>query len=196
MEGAGALNYIGQDSFKSGYIAARILHDNGVSGKDIALFHTENTVQSQGIQMQRRLEGFKTYMTEKHCELKLHHVLLTQNTDDDETILGDFFNRFPQIVYGVVFNSRIYRVGEYLAKHGIVLQRLIGYDLLLKNVELLKEGVIDYLIGQRPGLQGYEGVKVLVDKVVFKRDVKQYQYMPIDILIKENIDYYVESYKL
>ena len=73
---------------------------------------------------------------------------------------------------------------------------LIGYDLLPQNIALLKDGVIDYLIGQRPAMQGYSCIKMLTDKVVFKREVEPLRYMPVDILMKENIDYYVESYNL
>ena len=36
------------------------------------------------------------------------------------------------------------------------------------------------------------GVKALCDHVVFKKSVEPVKYMPIDILIKENIDFYFE----
>ena len=45
-------------------------------------------------------------------------------------------------------------------------------------------------------MQGYSCIKMLTDKVVFKREVEPLRYMPVDILMKENIDYYVESYNL
>jgi len=35
-------------------------------------------------------------------------------------------------------------------------------------------------------------VKALCDHVVFKKSVEPVKYMPIDILIKENIDFYFE----
>ena len=41
-------------------------------------------------------------------------------------------------------------------------------------------------------LQGYCGVKALCDHVVFKKSVEPVKYMPIVILIKENIDFYFE----
>ena len=69
---------------------------------------------------------------------------------------------------------------------------LVGYDLLQKNVEHLKNGEVNYLIGQRPGLQGYCGIKALCNHVVFKKPVTAVKYMPIDILMKENIDFYFE----
>lgn len=69
---------------------------------------------------------------------------------------------------------------------------LIGYDLLPSNVELMKEGFVTCLIGQRPSLQGYCGVMTMCDHVVFKKQVEPLRYMPVDILIKENIDFYFE----
>lgn len=69
---------------------------------------------------------------------------------------------------GAVFNSRVYQVAGYLHEAGRRLKGLLGYDLLQKNVDYLRSGEVSSLIGQRPGLQGYLGVKALCDMVVFK----------------------------
>lgn len=87
---------------------------------------------------------------------------------------------------------RVYQVADYLQKKNLKLDALVGYDLLQKNVEHLKNGEVNYLIGQRPGLQGYCGIKALCNHVVFKKPVTAVKYMPIDILMKENIDFYFE----
>lgn len=196
VEGAGALTYIGQDSFRSGYIAARIFYDTGFNGHEIVLLSTEKNPDSQELQMQRRLEGFNAYVQEHHLNIKMHDVTLKKDGEENNQIMDEFFAGHPSVCGGVVFNSHVYRVGEYLKKRNRSLKSLIGYDLLPRNVELLKDGVINYLIGQRPAMQGYSSIKMLVDKLVFKRDVQPRWYMPVDILIKENIDYYVESYNL
>ena len=111
---------------------------------------------------------------------------------DARLTLEDFFAAHPKAVLGAVFNSRVYQVAGYLQETGHHLEGLVGYDLLPKNVEYLKSGEVNYLIGQRPGLQGYCGVKALCDHVVFKRPVTGVKYMPIDILMKENINFYFE----
>ena len=80
----------------------------------------------------------------------------------------------------------------WLHEKGWKLAGLVGYDLLHKNTEFLKTGEVTFLIGQRPSLQGYCGVKTLCNHVVFKRPVTAVKYMPIDILMKENIDFYFE----
>lgn len=196
VEGVGPLTYVGQDSFRSGYIAARIFCDTRVDDQEIVLLSTEKNPDSQELQMQRRLEGFNTYIQEQHLNIKMYDVILKKDGDENDQVLDAFFETHPTVSGGVVFNSRVYRVGEYLKKRNRPLKSLIGYDLLPQNVKLLKDGVINYLIGQRPAMQGYSSIKMLVDKLVFKREVPPLCYMPVDILIKENIDYYVESYNL
>ena len=195
MEEVDALTYIGQDSYKSGYIAAKILMRNYSvgEGQELVLFLSNNKDNPAEIQMQRRLKGFMSYITEEYNNLTIHEVVLNKsNQENNQQTLDEFFQAHPKAVLGVVFNSRVYQLGEYLRHAGRSMKGLIGYDLLKANVDLLKSGDVHYLIGQRPGLQGYCGVKALCDHVVFKKAVDSVKYMPIDILIKENIDFYFE----
>lgn len=193
IEEASALKYIGQDSYKSGYIAAKILMRNHSEGQELALFFSNNKENPAEIQMQRRLNGFMQYITEEHAGMVTHDVILNK-TDlaQNKEVLESFFRSHPQVTLGAVFNSRVYQVGNYLKETGRSMTGLIGYDLLQNNVSLLKSGEVTYLIGQRPELQGYCGVKSLCDYMVFKKSIKPVKYMPIDILMKENIDFYFE----
>lgn len=195
MEEANALTYIGQDSYISGYIAAKILMRNYQEGEDqeLVLFLSNSKDNPAEIQMQRRLGGFMKFLKEKYEHLPVHEVILNKsNQEDNKETLDAFFHLHPKAVLGVVFNSRVYQLGEYLRDAGMSLTGLMGYDLLKANVDLLKSGDVHYLIGQRPGLQGYCGVKALCDHVVFKKAVDPVKYMPIDILIRDNIDFYFE----
>lgn len=193
IEEAKALIYIGQNSYKSGYIAAKILMRNYSEGQEIALFLNNNKNNPAEIQMQRRSEGFMSYLSEEYKNIVTYDVILNKdNPEENDKILDTFFREHPKATLGGVFNSRVYQVGRYLQKNGKSMKGLIGYDLLKDNVNLLKSGEVTYLIGQRPGLQGYCGVKALCDNIVFKKTVEPLKYMPIDILIKENIDFYFE----
>lgn len=193
IEEANALKYIGQDSYKSGYIAAKILMRNYTVGQELVLFLSSNKDNPGEIQMRRRMDGFMSYIAEAHHDMTTYDVVLNkQNPEKNTEILNNFFEHHPQATLGAVFNSRVYQLGKYIQETGRKMNGLIGYDLLRDNVELLKSGEVTYLIGQRPGLQGYCGVKALCDHVVFKKAVDPFKYMPIDILIKENIDFYFE----
>ena len=193
IEQTHALCYIGQDSKTSGYIAAKILMRSYEKGQELVLFLNNQKNNPAEIQMQRRLEGFMQYLSEEHKDLIIHDIVLhKEDTDGNRRILDAFFKEHPQAVLGAVFNSRVYQVASYLHEKGWKLAGLVGYDLLHKNTEFLKTGEVTFLIGQRPGLQGYCGVKTLCDHVIFKRPVTAVKYMPIDILMKENIDFYFE----
>lgn len=197
IEDTGSMMYIGQDSFQSGYIAGKILMNDYTRDKEIVLFISEYDQNSFEVQMQRRLEGFMKYISEECDHLIIHEVKLRgKDYNEDKLALEQFFNEHPLVKMGISFNSRIYQVGQFLEENNIRFSGLIGYDLLPQNVELLNKGIVTLLIGQRPGLQGYCATKVLADKIVFKRDISPMKYMPIDLIIKENIKYYVESYNL
>lgn len=162
-------------------------------GQELALFLNNQKNSPAEVQIQRRLEGFMQYLAAEHKNLTIHDVVLhKEDTAANEKVLDAFFSGHPKATLGVVFNSRVYQVADYLQKKNLKLDALVGYDLLQKNVEHLKNGEVNYLIGQRPGLQGYCGIKALCNHVVFKKPVTAVKYMPIDILMKENIDFYFE----
>lgn len=190
VEQAHAICYIGQDSQVSGYIAAKLLMNRCKAGEELALFLSSQSKNSHEIQMRRRLSGFQRYLLEHDLSIPVHEVVLQK--DDaaiNRVILEAFFLAHPQAVWGAGFNSRIYQVAAYLQTSGYRLKGLVGYDLLQRNVAFLQSGHVDWLIGQRPALQGYCGVKSLCDYIVFKKPVLPVQYMPVDLLMKENVEY-------
>lgn len=142
--------------------------------------------------MQRRLDGFMSYIAEEYNNLVIHEVVLNKSDQESNQQTLDEFSGHIRRLRWELYLIGVYQLGEYLCHAGRSMKGLIGYDLLKANVELLKSGDVHYLIGQRPGLQGYCGVKALCDHVVFKKSVEPVKYMPIDILIKENIDFYFE----
>ena len=84
----------------------------------------------------------------------------------------------------------MYVIGEYLQKRGKKGFNLMGYDLLERNVNCLKQGSVFFLIAQQPALQGFNGIKTLCDYLILKKEVQPEHLMPIDLLTKENIEFY------
>jgi len=87
-------------------------------------------------------------------------------------------------------NSRVFQIAQYINSRSIKGVKLIGYDLLPDNVRFLKEGKIDFLISQRPEEQGYTAVITLFNNLFLNKEIPRKHFMPIDIIAKENIDYY------
>lgn len=101
IEEAKALKYIGQDSYKSGYIAAKILMRNYQQGQELILFLNNNKDNPAEIQMKRRLEGFMKYISEEHKDIAIHEVILNKNNPEkNNEILSDFFRKHPKAHWG------------------------------------------------------------------------------------------------
>lgn len=190
---ADALSYFGMDSLQSGYLAAKLLLADIEPQNDIAVFKINRYGNVGSNQSDLRYQGFLKYVEEN---LPGHHlrVVMLHPSDDRLNLqtIRDFFIQYPWIKEGITFNSRVFRIACYLDDLQLSHIRLLGYELLLPNVKALKEGKIRYLISQRPELQGYRGMKALCEYKVFKKAVPRRNFMPIDILTAENIDYYTD----
>ena len=66
----------------------------------------------------------------------------------------------------------------------------MGYDMVAKNAECIKKGSISFLIAQHAYQQGYSCVDALFRTIVLKKKVQPVNYMPIELIMKENIDFY------
>jgi LacI family transcriptional regulator len=55
---------------------------------------------------------------------------------------------------------------------------------------LLKNGKIDFLICQKPEAQGFTAINLLFDHLIKKELVMVENYISIDIITAENLDYY------
>ena len=65
------------------------------------------------------------------------------------------FPENPQVYVRHHVQLESVHIGEYLIGHNMKNFKLIGYDLLHRNVSCLKEGAVDFLIAQQPTAQGY-----------------------------------------
>ena len=97
---------------------------------------------------------------------------------------------FPKEMTGRNF---FLHVGNYLKARGMQKVKLVGYDLIERNTQLLSDGVITALVAQRPERQGYDGIKSLCNHLLFKQNPEKVNLMPIDILLKENLKYYLNN---
>ncbi len=187
-----ALSFFGQNSHQSGHFAARMLMLlAGKDAQEIAIFRKINEGIVGSNQQERREIGFREYMKQNHPACHIWELNLHAKRDSEDTqMLDDFFAAHPTLKNGITFNSKAYIIGEYLQKKQLTDFNLVGYDLLQRNVECLKQGSIFFLIAQQPTLQGFNGIKYLCDHLILKKKVPHVNFMPIDLLTKENIDFY------
>ena len=191
IEEAGFLTYYGQNSFQSGYIVAKLLQKTAPDDTEVLLIRTQRKQGAVSNQTFNRYQGFMKYLEEYKLDKKL---ITMELKDDDENanleLLRQVFAKNPTLKAAVTFNSKVYRLAMHLETLGRKEVRLFGYDLLKKNVDYLQKGTIACLIAQRPDKQAYYSIRDLCKELIFKQKISRINYMPIDILLKENIEYY------
>ena len=195
IEGASPLAFFAQHAIMSGYFTAGIVLPLRLRyGEKVAIFETSRKNLTGSNQQVSREEGFRKWISENSSPVSILKVSLPpeRDKDYDANILGDFFSKNPDVKTGVIFNSRAYAVGEYLRDNSIKDFDLTGYDLLPRNVECLKGGWISRLISQRPHQQGYEAVRALCSELILRKETRSENLMPIDLLTKDNIDFYIQ----
>lgn len=192
------LAYFGADSHMSGLIAAKLmLKEIGKSG-DIIIGKIKYKGTSNSVQMETREQGFIDYLNQNKFSGQIHYLEIdSEYTESVLKRLKDVLINVGNEVGAIVFNSRIYELVDLFKKYGCndKVFKLIGYDSIQKNVEALKSDQVLFLISQRSMQQGYDAIKSLTNYLLFSKNINKTNFMPIDILMKENIEYY-KNYKL
>lgn len=188
------LTYYGQNSFQSGYVAAKLLLSGVKSKIQILVIRTKRkgSVSNQTIS---RYEGFIQYINDNQLNDVVELINIEFDNTDEDSNLGLLRNAIREnenIRGAITFNSKVYRLAMHLVSLNKTDINIIGYDLLKKNVSYLQQGIINFLIAQRPDKQAYFSVRDMCRELIFNQEIKKINYVPIDILLKENIEYYLQ----
>ncbi len=191
VEGADFLAYFGQPSFQSGYVGAKTLMLQVKDNQNVLLFRTLRKGFIGANQTLQRQEGFLSFLSEYRPNVSVINVeLQAGNSELNELLMKQAFDERNQVGAAVIFNSTAFNIASFLERSDIHNVVLLGYDALARNVHYLKQGQISMLIAQRPETQSYNGIKALFNYSVLKQSVNHINYMPIDLLYKENVDFY------
>jgi LacI family transcriptional regulator len=186
------LGYIGQDSYQSGMVAAKLVHYGQANPCSIAVAHIDEELNNAQ-HLIKKEQGFRNYFLQNNLghQYKILRVELNRSSQSgfikklDETIENNVDLR--QIF---VTTSQAFDIAKYLEQRHIKNIKLIGYDLIPPNLYYLEKGDISFLINQNPKGQGYWGINQLAEHLVFKREVPMLKYLPLDIVTAENLNYF------
>lgn len=186
------LSFFGQDSFSSGYFAAKMLMLLAANDKQIMLMKQMKEGRVSSKQQENREIGFRNYMRGHFPEVEILELDLPLDKDKSEysDILTAFFDEHPDVHHCITLASKAYLVGEFLLYTKRTDVKIMGYDMVPKNAECLRKGSISFLIAQHAFMQGFHCIDALVKSIVLKKEIKPVNYMPIELLTKENVDFY------
>ncbi|MCR4852645.1 MAG: LacI family DNA-binding transcriptional regulator [Prevotella sp.] len=186
------LTFYGQDSFSSGYFAAKMLMLIARDEKEIMLMKLTKNGKVASKQQANREVGFRNYMSNFYPAVKIVDLDLPMEEDRSnyDVILEQFFNEHPLVHHCMTMCSKAHIVGDFLLRTQRKDIQIMGYDMVGKNEVCLRQGSISFLIAQHAYMQGYNCVDTLFKAIVLKQEVEPVNYMPIELLTKENVDFY------
>ena len=191
------LCYVGPDSYQSGRLAARLLALHCSRGDKVLMIPLEKDFKNAHHMLEKE-RGFRDSFQEIAPEVSV--ITCEFETYNDSHLLAAFLSRKLQhhpTLKGIYTSaSRIDKIAAYFAAENIEHIKLIGYDSLVNNLKYLHEGKIHYLINQNPALMGYLGFINLCKYLVFKSVPQKLNYLPLDVILPENVSYYDNHYLL
>ena len=186
------LSFFGQDSFCSGYFAAKMLMLVAAQEKRIMLMKQTKDGKVTSKQQDNREVGFRHYMKDHFPAVQIVELDLPLEADRSEydAMIESFFNKHPEVHHCITMCSKAHIVGDFLLRTNRKNVQIMGYDMVGKNANCLRQGSISFLIAQHAFMQGYNCVDTLFKAIVLKQKVDPINYMPIELLTKENVDFY------
>ena len=186
------LSYIGQDSYKSGFLAGKLIHYGQPEPCSILIAHLDEEI-TNAAHLEKKEQGFRNYFSQNNLSEKYNIVKANLIRPDYASFvkqLDSLFENNPDLKSIFVSTSKAYEIADYLEKRHIHHVKIVGYDLVPKNLGFLENDLISFLINQNPKGQGYWGLNILADHLIFKKEVPVLKYLPLDVVTKENASYF------
>ena len=179
--------------YQSGYLCADILTDGRRVPEKVYVVRIARDKKGLSDPTVTRRQGFVDYMGEHHPDVAVDNIFIDpkdKNAIDDT--LDAVFENSPKDKYIVMFNSRVHLVADYIRRKGLTGCRVIGFDVLDRNLAFLRSGQVQVLIAQHTDTQTVAAVNALVDYLLMgKKPIKKDNYTQMDILNRYNCDYYM-----
>jgi LacI family transcriptional regulator len=179
------ISFIGQDAYMSGYVGAKLMNYLLYNTKEVVTFK----FLPEDYHINERINGFVDYFKNNKVNVKIYDIKGHDLSDSTYEQIDNVIKSTPQL-NGIFFPTAL----TYLAARSLESVNrkvyLIGYDLLNENKKYLKNDLIDFIIDQEPYKQGYEGIYILYKHIILKEKIKNKILLPINIVMKENLEYF------
>ncbi len=194
IEGTDALCYIGQDSYQSGVLAGRLLNFGLNDGDQAMVVNLDKEVHNAR-HLQAKQEGFKDFFNKLDKKSIEIHAAIFEDFDNPAKMKAwakAQFIKYPRLNGFFVTNSRAFKLVRALEPHLQEKVKVVGFDLIEPNLAFLAENKVRFLINQNAWHQGYLGIMSIVNHLILKKEVPALQHLPLDIIVRENVEYYLK----
>jgi LacI family transcriptional regulator len=191
IDSTSPLAFFSADHYVCGYMMAKLITSIIPSHTNIAIFQAVRTGDKSANTTILRKKGFTDFLEQNgFLNLILTIPFSVTSPEDNEMYLSRLFKTHKEVPAIVVLNSRGNYIADYIEANHIKGVKMVCMDLTAANVEALKKGQIDYLIGQEPEYQGFCAMKTLLEHLIIKEPVTKENYVQLDIITRENVAFY------
>jgi len=186
LEGTKDICFVGQDHYKGGRTAAGLMLKLMPDGGTVGIIISSHYLACH----QDRLKGFLDKIEESTIPISVIDVQENQDHKEDAfRITLEYCNQHPEIEGIYITGGGVAGVGSALS----ILNRaksthVICHDLIPDTLVLLKDGTVDFALGQSPEQQGYQLVKILFEFLVKKQEpLNKVFEIPITISTQDSL---------
>lgn len=186
---ANALSFIGQDLEQSGILAAELISIGQQQNSKFILLHIDEDVLNS-VHLKNKEKGFLNYLNTHNNSFSATSVVMGSPASPEFAKRLDDLSKLTDIAGIAVSTSKAYLIAAAFKSQNPKI-RIVGYDLIPSNIELLKSNKIDFLINQNPARQAKLGIQTMANYLLFKRDAPARHLFPLDVITAQNVDSYL-----
>ena len=190
LNGYNNLSYIGEDSYKSGYLAGKLIHTclgekpNFLTVKIATEFNNEAILN--------RVKGFDGYFLNEKIETTSINITLdsVKSKKNISEKINTIIKSNPEIKGVFVPSGKVGLISSLINQRNL---KIIGYDTTPININYLNNNKITFLISQKSFNQGYDSIIYMRDFLLNNISPKKENISPIEIICKENLEFSEEK---
>ena len=181
--------YVGQDSYKSGLLAGK-LFDLTIENQSSILMIRIGKQFEDPEHYSKKEQGIRDYFAANVKSISIQSIELHDysNISYMQEELLTYLDLSAEKHHIFIPNSKAYRLIQIMDTSTLSKTQVIGFDLITENMSELQKGNIHFIINQNPRKQGFLAVKSIINKVILGQDLLKTQYVPLDIIVKENVN--------
>lgn len=193
LEGFDNISFIGQNSYKSGYLAGKLFDLTLPKNSTILTVNFLEGIENHR-SFNNRLKGIRDYIDENNLTINLDELKVENFSNDNVRKLLTKKLISNNGIKGVYLPStKISAIAQYLEEFDLNMDALIGHDITKSNIEYVNKNLITFLIAQESFNQGYESIKIIFNLLAHNIEPSKSYFSPLQIITKENLDSYLRE---
>lgn len=188
IKGSQRLCYIGQEAFKAGRAAGRLMGEF-LNGRGKVAVFTSDGDDYQSFPFGTRESGFRQLMAEEYPGVEILPSIYTrENAQTIQDEMRKLCEREPQLAGIFITCGGVKAVGGVLEEYRRRHIRLVCYEDYPDILKLMEKGIVTATLDSEIVSQGKRAMEVLMNYLIYdKKPQRKHLYSKINILLKESL---------